>query len=148
MCLNACTPILSIDTICRVRSNICRTSFNVLLEIFMLNIITLLFALCYIQWMSSLLPTLQRSRISAQSGKKYQASISLKIIETAFSILSPECRGLRLNIQKKGFECTSKAASQNSCKGCTLSSMANGPKYMAAESAECWNRQSLMVKMA
>jgi len=32
----------------------------------------------------------------------------------------------------------SKADSKNFCKECTLSSMANGPKHMAAESAECW----------
>ena len=31
--------------------------------------------------------------------------------------------------------------------GHKLSSMANGPEYTAAESAEFWNRQSLMVKM-
>jgi len=33
------------------------------------------------------------------------------IIETVFGILSPECRGLRLKIEKKGFNHTSKAAS-------------------------------------
>jgi len=54
----------------------------------------------------------------------------VKITETASSI---ECGGLRLKIEKKGFDCTSKVA--------------NRSKYTAAESAECWNRQSLMIKM-
>ena len=58
--------------------------------------------------------------------KKYQASILVKMIETAFSILSPECSGLK--IQKKGLITHLKLLARNSVKRCTLSSMANGPK--------------------
>ena len=49
---------------------------------------------------------------------------------------------------KKGFDRTSKAASYNLSIDCKLSSMADGPKYTAAESAKYCNRQSLMIKMA
>ena len=66
--------------------------------------------------------------ISTVLDKKYQASILVKIIETIFRILSPECRGLK--IEKKGFDRI--AAHLNllwhSCKECTLSSMASGSK--------------------
>ena len=68
----------------------------------------------------------------------------MKIIETAFII---ECGGLRL--KRKGLITHLKLLARIPVKSahCKLS-MANEPKYTAAESAECWNRQSLMVKMA
>ena len=76
-----------------------------------------------------------------------QASILVKTIKTAFSILSPECRGLK--IEKKQFDRTSiKLLASIPVKSahCQVWLMGPSTQLQKVQNAGI-NRQSLMVKM-
>ena len=55
---------------------------------------------------------------------------------------------IKIKDKKKGFDQINAHLARIPVKRAHCQVWLIGPKYTAAESAECWNRKSLMIKMA